>query len=649
MEETVFLVRLRVMAWIIGAAFMLLIGRLWILQFTNWTTYAQQAAGNRTRKVYQPAPRGLIFDRNGMVLAENHAVYNVNIVPCDFPENEAEAEHIITQLAGILGASTAQVREGIEKIKAQSSVEPVILQDIGEDVSLEVVAAIEARRLEMPGVVIDQQARRYYPHGSLAAHVLGYARPISAEQYAQVKDLVYPSRYQELQSPSIGIEAISEPIYAPNSIYGQDGVEATYDIYEHASPAVPVLQGRRGYHLYEVDATGEILGLLEEREPVAGASVYLTIDARLQKVAEEALEEAIGNQRTGAVVMIDVRTGEVLVLASKPSFDPNAWVRGFSARQWQRLQNDPRTPFLNKAIAGEYPPGSIFKIISAAAALDAKGLDTSRRFHCSGIIYEGRDHQPFRCWKEKGHGYVDFWKGIAQSCDVYFYELVRSPEVALDSDTIADYARRFGLGNTTGIDLPGEKEGLVRDRRWKREVQREPWTTGNTLHMVIGQGFLTVTPLQMAVVTAAIANGGELPSPHIVRKIAWPKWLGGGAELCGQSEGRKVEVDPQVLAKIRRAMRLAVTSSDGTARVMRGLGVSVAGKTGSAEHYPTKPTHAWFVCFAPADNPQYAVVVFVSEGGYGSTTAAPIARQLLAAAFGKGSVAGSPPPLIASD
>jgi len=648
MEDATFAIRLRVMSWLIAATFLVLVGRLWMLQLTNWTEYAQQAVGNRTEKVFQPAPRGLILDSNGVILAENHPVWNVNIVPCEFPEDQAEAERIITQLAGILGVSTARIREEIGRIKSQTTVQAVPLKEIGEDVSREVVAAIEGRQIEMPGVVIEQQARRHYPRGSLAAHVLGYARAITDEQYPQVKHLTYP---RSPRLPQSAPPVTEERIYTPHSIFGQDGVEATYEVYQHASPAVPVLQGRRGYRLYEVDATLNPIGLLAQRDPVPGASVYLTIDVRLQKIAEEALEQTLaGSRRTGAVVMLDTRTGEVLVLASKPSFNPNAWVRGFSEPEWQRLSNDPRTPFLNKAIAGEYPPGSIFKMMSAAAALEAKQLDTSRRFHCAGIIHEGRDHQPFRCWKHKGHGYMNFWQGIAQSCDVYFYELVRSPEVGLDSDTIADYARRFGLGSPTGIDLPGEKEGAVRDRRWKREVRREPWTTGNTLHMVIGQGFLTVTPMQMAVVTAAIANGGKLLRPRVVRKIIWPKWLGWDSQLCNEPQSRKVNVSPDILEKVRRGMRLAVTSANGTAQIMQGLGKPVAGKTGSAEHRPDKPTHAWFTCFAPFDNPRYAVVVFVSEGGSGGVTAAPIARRLLAAAFGiRGTKRAPYPSHIASD
>ncbi len=639
------------MACLIAVAFLVLLGRLWMLQLTNWTKYAQQAVGNRTQKAFQPAPRGLIFDRNGTILAENSPVWNVNIVPCDFPTDRAEADRIISQLASILGVSTSQIREQIEQIKSQSTVDAVALKDIGEDVPLAVVAPIESRQLEMPGVVIDQQVQRHYPYGSLAAHALGYARAITAEQYAQVKDLTYPRATGLAQSSLTATVAAKEPIYTPNSIFGQDGVEATYDVYQHTSPAIPMLQGRRGYRLYEVDVSGNPIGLLDQREPVPGASVYLTIDARLQKIAEEALEQTIASsRRSGAVVMLDVRSGEVLVLASKPSFDPNVWVKGFSEKEWRRLSKDPRYPLLNKAIAGEYPPGSIFKIISAAAALEETNIDVSRSFRCTGVIHEGRDHQPFRCWKkEPGHGYMNFYQGIAQSCDVYFYELVR--KAGLSSDIIADYARRFGLGSPSGIDLPGERSGAVRDEDWKSEVLREPWLLGNTLHMVIGQGYLTVTPLQMAVVTAAIANGGKLVTPRVVRKIAWPDWLGWGTQLYNESQSRKVKISADTLEKVRRGMRLAVTSPKGTARIMQGLGIPVAAKTGSAQHFPGKPTHAWFTCFAPADNPRYAVIVFVAEGGYGGTVAGPIAHRLLAAAFGivPGTVPAPQASAIASD
>ncbi len=593
-QKSQFATRLRVVAGVVGLVFVLFVGRLWVLQLTRWA---------------------------------------------DFPDDQEKADEIVAQLAGILGqersVSIPELKEQISEICQSRGPEARPLPGVGEDVSLRVVQAIEAHQYEMPGVVIKQNSQRYYPHGELASHLIGYVRPINVNlvDYERVKDFCYP---QSSSAPDrlLNIDKLAhQPIYTLNSLFGQEGVEASYELLERNGKMMPVLPGRRGYHLYEVNASGQPVREIDSRPPDPGATVYLALDTKLQRVAEQALERAIaGTKHTAAAVMMDVETGEILVLASKPSLNANIWTKPIPPEEWKRIHNDPRRPLRNTAIAGEYPPGSVFKIISAIAAWQTTDLQENTTFICDGAITVGRRHQRFECWKHSGHGAVDFYKGMAQSCDVYFYQTVL--KAGLSSDSIARYARLLGLGARTGIDIPGEEEGCVPDKEWKATVERDLWLTGDTLNMVIGQGWLTVTPLQMAVATAAVANGGNVLQPRVVHKIQWPQWLGGQVEVLKPHIVRKLGVAPETLARVRRGMRLAVTQPHGTAQAVGGLGVAVAGKTGSAEHRADRPTHAWFVCFAPYHHPKYAVAVFVWEGGHGGTTAAPIARQILAAAFG---------------
>jgi len=453
-------------------------------------------------------------------------------------------------------------------------------------------------------------------------------RPINPVQYEQLKNATYPST-DPTQTPP---PPLVDQVYALDSVVGQCGAEQLLEYTTDASGRIlPLLQGRRGYRLYQVNRRMQPTWMISQRPPVPGATVWLTIDSQVQRVAEEALEEATSQRgKAGAAVVLDVRTGEVLAMASRPTYDPNKWIKGFSPQEWEALQKDPRNPLLNQAIGGCYPPGSVFKLISSCAAFSTTDLTLTDTYYCAGVIHEGRDRRPFRCWRK--HGEVAYYQGLAESCDVYFYSLVRSK--GLGSDALAEYARRFGLGSVTGIGLTGERAGFVPDRRWKQAQKQEPWFTGDTLNFVIGQGYLTVTPLQMAVVTAAVANGGILVQPRLVRKLEWPQWTGYGTQVVSATQTRRVGVDDKILAYVRQGMRLAVEGEHGTAAGLRGLGVPVAGKTGSAEHQPGRPTHAWFVCYAPADDPRYAVCVFIAEGGHGGTAAAPVARRILAAALG---------------
>ncbi|MEN6645119.1 MAG: penicillin-binding protein 2 [Armatimonadia bacterium] len=619
--------RLHVLALIALAGLLLLVGRLWMLQLTNWAEWARAAAGNRESVTYTPAPRGIIFDRNNAVLAENRPVWNVSIIPSKFPRDEAEAERVIVQLAGILGVPSPELREKVKAACSKRGLEATGLDGMGEDIPFRMLARIEEQAL--PGVVVVEASVRSYPFKGLAAHVLGYARGINDSQYEQVKELKYPFQDEEaLGGIELGEE---EPLYSRESIYGQAGLEKQYEIDLNVAPPVPILSGRRGRTVYEVDAAQRPVRLIEQRPPVVGASVYLTMDVKVQQAAEEALRGAIAGypNRTGAAVCVDVEDGGIIAIASLPAYNPNDWVKRIPAKQWAALTANPRVPLMNKATSGEYPPASTFKMISMSAALDRLKCTPEKRFYCSGGIHEGPLR--FGCWKHGGHGSLNFRQALAQSCDVFFYEVIR--QQGLSPDELSEYARMFGLGEKTGLDVPEERAGLVPSTRWKRERYDERWWTGDSLNMVIGQGATSATPLQMAMVCATVANGGDLLQPHLLNRIAWPKHLKLADTVYGKRVRRHVDVRPETLQIVREGMRLAVVGEGGTAGALRDFPIRVAGKTGSAEHMDNRPPHAWFVCFAPYEKPKYAIAVFVSEGEHGGSTAAPVARKILAALY----------------
>ena len=619
--------RLHVLALACLAVLVLLTGRLWLLQLTQWADWARAAAGNRLSITYAAAPRGLIFDRKGAALAGNRAVWQVSIVPARFPGPQEDQNRVILSLAGILQVPSPELRPRVLAAAARKGMESVPLGDIGADISFKAVAQIEEQAL--PGVVITESALRTYPRGSLAAHALGYARGIGEDQYAQVADLKFPQLAGDTQT-SVATALPADPLYSRDSVFGQTGLERRYEVNLDVAPPLPVLCGRRGRTVYEVDAALNPVRLIEFRPPAVGASLYLTIDATVQEAAEAGLRNALAGHpnRTGAAVVMDVEDGGLLAMASLPSFDPNDWVKRMPAAVWRRLADDPRKPMLNKATMGGYPPASTFKLVSMAAALDLARVTPAQRYYCAGKIREGP--QTFECWKPGGHKSLDLREAMAQSCDVYFYELVRKS--GLGPGDLARYARAFGLGRPTGIDLPLELDGLVPSPEWKKNEYGVNWWNGDSLNMVIGQGATTVTPLQMARVCAAVANGGQLVRPHLVKRIEWPEALHLPPTVEGRVVDSTLEVRPETLQIIREGMRLAVTH--GTAAAIRGMPVSVAAKTGSAEHIRGRPTHAWFICFLPYDKPRYAISVFVSEGGHGGATAAPVAAKIIAALYG---------------
>lgn len=564
----------------------LLVVRLWQLQVRDGVYYRNLSHDNRTRSVALHPVRGFIYDRNGILLANNVPVFNLYVELGDVPDREALTGKLVKLLSLDRG-------ELIRTMETHVGGTPVRLK---KGVSLKEAAIIESHRLDLPGVVIRAEFQRNNPEGGYAAHVLGYVGVASEEQLAR--------------EASQGLPA--------GSIIGQYGVERIYE---------RTLRGHAGRKLIEVDALGHEKRLISVDKPQVGNDVYLTIDFRLQKLAEDLLGE-----EAGAIVALDPQTGAILALASRPSFDPNALSRGLRADVWNDILQDERHPLTNRAIQGQYPPGSTFKIIMATAALDTNEIGPADTLDCGGRFRLGR--RTYRDWKKYGHGAVDLRKAIAQSCDVYFYHLGNRMGV----DTIAFYARQFGLGEKTGIDLPAERAGLIPSSEWKQRTQGEPWYPGETTSVAIGQGFVTVTPLQMAKVIGMIGNNGIAFQPHVLRGVRGRRgeWI---------DEWSPTQTTPLTLpAHQQEAIQaaLAAVVTEGTARESQSSVVPLAGKTGTAqvvslrseseEETPKRfRDHAWFVAYAPFERPRIAVAVLVEHMGHGGSAAAPLAKELIEA------------------
>ena len=589
---------------LIKALVVLLFGALIVqlvhLQVIRGDEYARQAEINALRELPIPSARGLIYDRELRPLVQNSARFSATIVPGDLPERGETAVYRL--LAAALGTPAAEIQAKVEtSIDKEGEYTPVVIkQDIKEDTAL-VLMELEPHA---PGLkVLVEPARRYLP-GPALAHVLGYVGAISPDEYKQLK----------------------EDGYRLQDVIGKSGVELTYE---------SLLRGRPGKKLVKVDAAGRELEVISERLPVDGANVVLTIDLEMQKQVEKILEQYVGPQDNGAAVVMDVHTGEVLAMVSVPSFDNNIFSGPLSERDLAALVDSPAKPLVNHAIAERYPPGSTFKTIVGAAALQEGIATPSTTITSRGYIlveneYDPNVVYPFKDWAALGP--LDFYGGIAMSSDVYFYYLSggKADEGfrGLGEERVARYARAFGLGEPTGIDLPGESPGLVPDAEWKRETLNEAWFVGDTYNFGIGQGYLSVTPLQMASAISAVANGGQLLTPHLLKETRDSH--GNVLQKIEVKARRKVPVDPGYLQIVTDAMLQSVTR--GVAKPAAVKGLEIAGKTGTAEFGAPRfdgshETHGWFVGFAPYDDPQIAVAVFVQRGG-GGQEAAPAAAQI---------------------
>jgi len=615
--------------------------RLWHLQVVAGEQYSEMARQNRTRLITTDAARGVMYDRTGELLVRNVPHFDVQLIPAYLPDDEQAREAILQRLHELLDLPLVSdlappdyppyqgtARLGLRDLVSQGSLyapyRPILLKT---DIPWEVAFAIEEEHLDLPGVLIQVGSYREYLTGALTAHLLGYMGPIPAGA---------EDRYGEKQG------------YDPDDKIGMIGLEASYE---------QVLRGRKGTKTVEVDVAGrEVRTVSREVAPVAGQNLILTLDLDLQRYVEEVLRKGMDQVQSFSAVAIvtRVQTGEVLAMVSLPSFDNNLFTMGIASKDYVRLTTDPAHPLLNHAIAGVYPPGSIFKLVPASAALEESIVARWTLLTCpkdSGILWLPNKYypdnpalaQPFYCWTHEwgyGHGRMDFVSAIAESCDIYFY-LVGGGFLdrfeGLGLERLARYARAFGYGNPTGIDLPAEASGLVPNAKWKRVNYGERWTTGDTYNMSIGQGSVLATPLQVVNATAAVANGGKLYRPQLVYRIEDAD----GNVVHGFEPQliRELPVSPENLALVREGMRAAVQR--GTARWLQvGGGLEVAAKTGTAEFCDSYPdcvdedgeittTHSWFTSFAPYDDPEIAVVVFVYGGGEGATTAMPIAAEIL--------------------
>jgi penicillin-binding protein 2 len=517
-------------------------------------------------------------------------------------------DRTILTLAGLIGESPDVLMEKIEGQRGGPYKSILIRKDIGR----ELLAAVEAHKYDLPGISVQVNPIRNYSEGQLATHLIGYLGEISAK---------------ELASERYGANRAGDYV-------GKVGIEKVFESY---------LRGERGGRQVEVSALGRVARVIKSVDPTPGNNIFLTIDAALQKKAEELLAVELSEGKAGVITAMDPRTGEMLVMASSPAYDPNLFVTGLSVEKWEELSTNPNRPLGNKVIQA-YPPASVYKIVVAMAGLEEGIIDAETTFNCTGALFFG--DRSFRCWSRKygGHGEVDLVQALAQSCDVYFYKVGQE----LGVDRIAWYATACGLGEPTGIDLDHESSGLIPTAAWKKRRYNEAWQAGETLNIAIGQGYNQVTPLQALSLTAAVANGGNKYKPQIVKAIKSAE-----GETLFESEpvylGR-LPVSPETLALVKKGLREVVAGKSGTARAIALPDIPISGKTGTAQvvsrrdneaaeedgEKPLETTpHAWFVAYAPADDPRIAIAVFVEHGDHGSDMA-PLAKEIIQVYLGRG-------------
>lgn len=574
-----------------------LASRLFFLQIIRGEYYRGLAEGNRLRRLSTEAPRGAVFDRHGRVLVRNSSSFVVSVVPAEMEKRK----EVLDLLRELLQLSPKEMKEKLTK-----SPNPFDVVRIRENLSQNELAILAERMQDLPGVTLEPRPVRKYVHGTLAAHFLGYVGQVNEEEIKRLKE------------KGIG----------PGDTVGKDGVEQSQD---------EILRGVNGIKQIEVDAAGRIVKTLGEIDPVPGNDLFLTIDLDLQRAAEEGLSQTLdklkvqnGVRNPGAVVALDPRDGSVLALTSAPAYDPNLFARGIKAREYQDLLSNPFYPLLNRAIAGAYPSGSTFKIVTGSAGLQEKVISPDQPYYCGGV-FTGAGI-PFNCFVRSGHGSLAFVEALGLSCDVYFYNV----GFRLGIQRLDRYATDFGVGRKTGIDLPGESPGLLPTEEWKRKTYHDEWYAGETVNLAIGQGYLQLTPIQLAVMGSIIASRGKVFQPHLFGKAVSPQ----GEEIRGANANllRSVKVSPEMLTKVALGMKAAVDHGTGTAAKLEKI--AVAGKTGTAENLPSAENprgrnHAWFVCFAPFENPEIVVAVCLEQsGGFGGQWAAPIARKVLEQHFG---------------
>jgi penicillin-binding protein 2 len=596
--------RLRLEIVTIIVFFLAILTRLWFLQGIEAKTYRQLAEQNRTRILPIEAPRGVIFDRHGQLLVKNRLSLTVSL-----SQKQAGNHRLISKLAKLLSVSKKEIKKQLKSKKSSD----LRAKPIRRDVSVEVVSYIQEHQKQFPGVRIKVEPVRQYTNGSLASHVLGYVGEISD---------------QELKLKSFSS-------YRPGELVGKDGVEKSYE---------NVLHGNNGYEVIEVNAANKPVKLLRKTNPSPGNDLKLTIDKDIQLSAEQALAKGIEKVKkgkykhadAGAAVVMSPKNGEILAMASYPGYDPTNFVTGISSDLWSKLTSkESHFPLNNRAIMSSYPIGSTFKVVTAAAGLATGVVNPSSVVVCRGR-WSGFGKRWLKWgWKRSGHGAVKLVTAIKVSCDIYFYE-VGYRIYRRGQEELQQWARRFGLGKKTEVDLPGETAGRVPDKKWKRQwnknwPENQAWFPGDTVNLAIGQGDLLVTPLQLANIYAAIANGGLLYQPHVVKEVLATN--GKDSYQIPSKVIGKLDLPAKSIQIIGTGLR-EVTKKGGTAgSVFRGFPVPVAGKTGTAEVIG-KDDFAFFVAYAPADDPQYVVAVVIEQGGHGGSAAAPVAKEIFSDIFG---------------
>jgi penicillin-binding protein 2 len=573
----------------------ILVLRLWFLQIANGPVYRTQSENNRIHLQDIPPFRGMVFDRQGEILVDNRPSFDLYLVP----ENVHDRPRLLRNLETLIGLPVETTQKKITKDALKYPFRPLLIR---RNLTRDELAVVETNLFNLPGVSIQVKPQRHYLYGDFASHLIGYLGEISE---GQLNTGNFPENKQ-------------------GDLVGKYGVEGKWQ---------KLLNGLRGGEQVEVDAAGRKLRTLSKKPPVPGSNVCVTIDKDLQMVAEKALKD-----KKGAIVAMNPNNGEILAMASGPTFDPNVFISGMERSEWVRLASGKDHPLQNRAITGQYPPGSTFKIVVALAGLEEGIISATEEVSCGGSYTVGA--YTHRCWRKQGHGSVNMHRALVESCDVYFYKLGRR----LGVDRIAHYANMFGLGIKTDFDLGSEKEGLIPSSKWKLKRFGEPWQAGETVSVAIGQSFVLATPLQMARLISAVFNGGYLYQPKAI------KWVGKDDrrfyEFTPTVMGR-LKAKPEHLEVVKRGLIGVVNEPRGTGSKSRVEGVIVAGKTGTSQVVTLgkekalsaagheSQDHAWFVALAPADNPALALGVVVEHGGHGGSAAAPLAKEVIAAYLAK--------------
>ena len=580
---------------IVFVVFLLLLLRLWYLQVISYEDFKERSIRNRTRVLSLDAPRGPIFDRNGALLVDNRPSFQISVMRQDVDNRSL----LFERLSELLKIETTELELRWQEGKRFPIYRPVPL---ATDVSWEIMERVQEHSVDLPGVLTEVRPVRDYLEQGSAAHLIGYLGEITVK---------------ELESKRFNQ-------YRAGDFIGKTALERSFE---------PYLKGEKGRRLVEVDVQGKLLRQLQREPSRPGNKIYLTLDRELQRATDEVFAD-----QSGAAIALDVNSGEILAMVSRPTFNPALFAKGIAGEEWRKLAQDTRHPLQNKVISGQYPPGSIFKMVVALAALREGIVDTKRSIDCKGDFVVGGSR--YRCWKKAGHGPTNLKKALRESCDVWFYQV----GLELGIDKLSQAAKEFGLGAPTGYPLQGERSGIIPSQEWKHKHYNKPWYAGETVIASIGQGFVLATPIQLAVMTAALANGGKVFKPQVIQKIE--DWEGNVLLQPEPEIVRRIDYSPAAWKAIQDALIAVVNEPRGTGRAARLKDVLVAGKTGTSQVVRRRSdeeeeldkdgkvpyrfrAHALFVAYAPAEKPEIAIAVVVEHGQSGGRAAGPIAKQII--------------------